>query len=114
MKYISEELSGPTVFKDAAKLDFDYVPKELPHRDEQLRNLARIFGQVLKSSISVNAFVKGNVGTGKTVMTKKFCSDFKEYGVQSGAAIETVHVNCRRRNTDSSVMLKIVTHFQES
>jgi cell division control protein 6 len=114
MKYISEELSGPTVFKAIDKLDFDYVPKELPHRDEQLRKLARIFGQILTSNISENAFIKGNVGTGKTVMTKKFCADFKKYAQDSGVALETVHVNCRRRNTDSSVMLKIVTHFQES
>ena len=114
MKYISEELSGPTVFKAMEKLDFDYVPKELPHRDEQLRKLARIFGQILTSNISENAFVTGNVGTGKTVMTKKFCGDFKKYAVESGVALETVHVNCRRRNSDSSVMLKIVTHFQES
>ncbi len=114
MKYISEELRGPTVFKAVEKLDFDYVPNELPHRDEQLRNLARIFGQVLKSNISANAFIKGNVGTGKTVMTKKFCMDFKEYFQQSGKALETVHVNCRRRNSDSSVILKIVTHFQKS
>lgn len=114
MKYISEELSGPTVFKAIEKLDFDFVPKELPHRDEQLRKLVRIFGQILKSNISENAFIRGNVGTGKTVMAKKFCMDFKKYSIDSGKALETVHVNCRRRNTDSSVMLKIVTHFQPS
>ena len=114
MKYISEELSGPTVFKAIEKLDFDYVPAELPHRDEQLRKLVRIFGQILKSNISENAFIKGNVGTGKTVMTKKFCMDFKKYSEDSGTALETVHVNCRRRNSDSSVLLKIVTHFQPS
>ena len=112
MKYISEELSGPTVFKAIKKLDFDFVPKELPHRDEQLRKLARIFGQILKSDLSENAFIKGNVGTGKTVMAKKFCMDFKKYLEDSGKALETIHVNCRRRNTDSSVMLKLVTHFQ--
>ncbi len=114
MRYISEELSGPTVFKAAEKLDFDYIPKDLPHRDDHLRKLVRIFGQILKSDISENAFLKGNVGTGKTVMAKKFCMDFKKYSQDSGKALETVHVNCRRRNTDSSVMLKIVSHFQPS
>lgn len=79
MRYISEELSGPTVFKAVEKLDFDYVPAELPNRNEQLRKLVRIFGQILKSNISENAFIKGNVGTGKTVMAKKFCIDFKKY-----------------------------------
>jgi cell division control protein 6 len=114
MKYISDELSGPSVFKDVNKLDFDYVPKDLLHRDEHLRKLVRIFGQILKSNISENVLIKGSVGTGKTVISKKFCSDFSQYANQYGKALETVRVNCHQRNTDSSVLLKLVTHFQPS
>lgn len=114
MKYISEELAGPTVFKAVDKLDFDYVPADLPHRDEQLRKLARIFGQIIKSNVSENVFIKGKVGTGKTAISKKFSVDFTKYATGLGKAIENVRVNCRRRNTDSSVLLKIVTHFQPS
>lgn len=114
MKYISDELSGPSVFKDINKLDFDYVPDELPHRDEHLRKLARIFGQILKSNVSENVLIKGSVGTGKTAISKKFCDDFNQYAQQFGKAIETVRVNCHQRNTDSSVLLKLVTYFQPS
>ena len=114
MRYISEELTGPTVFKALDKLDFDYVPAELPHRDEQLRKLARTFGQIIKSNISENVFITGRVGTGKTAISKKFAGDFSKYVLDLGKAIETVRVNCRRRNTDSSVLLKIVSHFQPS
>jgi cell division control protein 6 len=100
------------VFKDVKKLDFDYVPAELPHRDEELRKLARIFGQLIDSNISENVLIKGSVGTGKTAISKKFCEDFTKYAAQYNKAIETVRVNCHQRNTDSSVLLKIVTKFQ--
>jgi cell division control protein 6 len=114
MRYISDELSGPTVFKDVKKLDFDYVPDDLQHRDDQLRKLARIFGQILKSNVSENVLIKGSVGTGKTAISKKFCEDFEKYAEQYSKSIETVRVNCHQRNTDSSVLLKLVTHFQPS
>ncbi len=114
MKYISDELSKPSVIKDISKLDFDYVPGELPHRDEELRRLARIYGPLIKANISENVLIKGSVGTGKTAMSKKFCEDFTQYASQYNKAIETVRVNCHQRNTDSSVLLKIVSHFQPS
>ena len=114
MDYISAELGGPSVFKDINKLDFDFVPDELPNREEHLRKLVRIFGQILKSDISENVLIHGTVGTGKTAISKKFCTDFVKYARESGKAIETVRVNCHQRNSDSSVLLKIVTHFHPS
>jgi cell division control protein 6 len=112
MKYISDELSGPSVIKNINKLNFDYVPDELPHRDDDLRKLARIFGPLVQADTSENVLIKGSVGTGKTAISKKFCEDFGKYAAQYNKAIETVRVNCHQRNTDSSVILKIVTHFQ--
>src|SRR5207237_1362102 len=43
MSLVEEELGGPTVFKDLAKLDFDYVPDSLPGRDEAIRALSSIY-----------------------------------------------------------------------
>lgn len=114
MKYIDDAFKKSTVFKDQKKLDFDYVPKEIVHRDDHLRKLASIFKPVVTSNVSQNVLITGSVGTGKTVMSKKFCKDFREYSINLGKPLETVHVNCRRRKTDDSVLLKLVTHFQPS
>jgi cell division control protein 6 len=114
MDYIGEEMNKPTIFLDEEKLDFDYVPEELPHREDELKQLAKIFSPVLKRRVSENAFIHGRVGTGKTAMVKKFSRDFIKYGVEVGKPIETVHVNCRRRKTEASTMLKIIQHFQPS
>ncbi len=114
MKYIDDAFKKSTVFKDQKKLDFDYVPKEIVHRDDHLQKLASIFKPVVTSNVSQNVLITGSVGTGKTVMSKKFCKDFKEYSTNLGKPLETVHVNCRRRKTDDSVLLKLVNHFQPS
>ena len=33
--------TGPSVFKDRAKVSFDYVPQELPHRERSYRHTGR-------------------------------------------------------------------------
>lgn len=103
---------GKSVFKNYKVLDFDYVPKELPHRDSQLKRLFTIFSPIADSNVSQNAFLTGPTGTGKTVLSKKFCMEFQDFARKSGKNVQFVLVNCRQRNTENAVMLRILTHFQ--
>jgi cell division control protein 6 len=112
MSLVEEELGGPTVFKDLAKLDFDYVPDELPHRDEAIRFLARTYRGLTQGGTREHALVWGPVGTGKTVVTKRFCQDFAAVLAKKGRRMETVHVNCRRRKSAALAMLGILNHFE--
>ena len=107
---IEDELRSSSVVKDNAKLDFDYVPETLPHRDEQLRKLAQLFKPLL-SGVSQNAVIKGPVGTGKTVIAKKFCKKLVAVARCKGIIIECVHINCRKRSTDAMALLGILNHF---
>lgn len=103
---------GKSVFKNYKVLDFDYVPKELPHRDSQLKRLFTIFSPIADTNVSQNAFLTGPTGTGKTVLSKKFCMDFQDFARKSGKNVQFVLVNCRQRNTENAVMLRLLTHFQ--
>ncbi len=107
---IEDELMSSSVIKELNALDFDYIPDELPHRDKALKMLAQMFKPLL-SDISQNAVIKGPVGTGKTVMTKKFCKKLTNIGRKQGKDIEYVHINCRKRSTDAMALLGILTHF---
>ena len=107
---IERELSSSSVMKDLSKLDFDYVPDDLPHRDDQLRLLAQFFKPLL-SKVSQNVVIKGPVGTGKTAMAKKFCEKIVAIARKNGVIIESVHINCRKRSTDAMALLGILNHF---
>lgn len=109
---IEDELFSSSVIKDLHALDFDYVPEELPHRTEQLRRLAQMFKPLL-NDVSQNAVVRGPVGTGKTVIIKKFCSLFVNIARKQGKIIEYVHINCRKRSTDAMVLIGILNHFDQ-
>lgn len=112
MDYMNE-LSGKSVFKNLEKLSFDFIPKELPHRNEHLKKLARIFRTILTSDVTRNVLITGKVGTGKTVMTKHFCMNFQKFAIDNNKNIDYVFVNCRKRSTESMVMLKVMSHFQK-
>lgn len=110
MGIIEDELMSSSVIKNSNALDFDYVPDELIHRDEQLRFLAQMFKPLL-SSVPQNVVIKGLVGTGKTVIAKKFCNSLVTLARKQGRIIEYVHINCRKRSTDAMVLLGILNHF---
>jgi len=109
---IEDELFSSSVIKDLHILDFDYVPEELPHRTEQLRKLAQLFKPLL-SNIAQNALIRGPVGTGKTVLSKKFCQSLVSIARKQGKIIEYIHINCRKRSTDAMVLIGILTHFDQ-
>jgi len=109
---IEDELFSSSVIKDLHALDFDFIPEELPHRTEQLRKLAQIFKPLL-SGVSQNAVVRGPVGTGKTVITKKFCNSLVNVARKQSRIIEYVHINCRKRSTDSMVLIGVLNHFDK-
>ncbi|MCK4756875.1 MAG: AAA family ATPase [Thermoplasmata archaeon] len=101
------------IIKDPAKLSFDYVPQTLVHRDKEMQRLFSIFRQVVEGGLGQRAFLTGNVGTGKSVLSKRFCLDFQEWGNEKGKGMDFVVVNCRARNTPASVLLKIIDHFDK-
>ncbi len=107
---IEDELLSATVVKNPDILDFDYVPENIIHRDDKLKYLSQMFKPLL-SNVSQNAIIKGPVGSGKTVIAKKFCSTIRNIARKKGINIEYVHINCRKRSTDSMALLGILNHF---
>jgi len=109
-KIIEDELMSSSVIKNPDTLDFDYVPEDLLHREKSLRLLAQMFKPLL-SGVSQNVVITGSVGTGKTVIAKKFCNSIVKTARKKGRIIEYVHVNCRKRSTDAMVLLGVLNHF---
>ncbi|MBM4236941.1 MAG: orc1/cdc6 family replication initiation protein [Euryarchaeota archaeon] len=101
------------VFKDVSKLSFDYVPERLVHREAQMEKLWMLFRPVLEGGVSQTAFLIGSVGTGKTAASKRFCLDLVRAAQERGRAMDFIVVNCRQRNTETSVLLRLVSHFDE-
>lgn len=110
---IAGELGGRSPFRDRSVLSYDYLPKDLPGREEEMAKLARTFRGLLESGSPTNLLVMGAVGSGKTALSRRFCADFKDIAKTKGVNIEYTDVNCRRRSTEGAALLKVLTHFDE-
>lgn len=108
-----DSIQGRPIIRDHKALSFTYVPKELPHREEQMKRMFSIFKSVAESGVSQNVMLHGRVGTGKTALAKRFSMEFKEWAAGKNAAVEFEVVNCRRRTSNASVVLALTNHFDK-
>lgn len=107
--------AGPTVFLDEEKLDFDYVPEELPHREDVLTELTRTFRSVATGAKAQHASLEGPVGSGKTALARRFVADFREaVRKHSGRTLLTCYVNCRTDRTDTLALLTILRSLDKA
>lgn len=56
-----------TIFKNKSYIQTQYKPDSVPHRGEQIKQVASILAPVLRGERTSNLFVYGNTGTGKTL-----------------------------------------------
>ena len=101
---IFEQYLGSKIYRDREKLLPDYVPGELPHRDEQIKQLAVTLAPALNGSRPSNVFIYGLTGTGKTAVTKYVLRKLTEKG---NGKIEYVYINCRQNNTSYRVLAEL-------
>jgi cell division control protein 6 len=86
-----------SVFKDESKLDINYIPSRLPHREKEHRLLMEFFRFILScpEKMAQRVIITGEVGTGKTALAQRFGADITREANKRGVNFRYVHVNCR-------------------
>lgn len=86
-----------SVFKDETKLDINYIPYKLPHREKELRLLTEFFSFILHfpEKMAQRVVITGDVGTGKTALSQRFGADMTREANTRGINLRYIHVNCR-------------------
>ncbi len=96
-----------SIFVNRDVLRPDYIPDELPHREEQIAKLASILAPALKQSRPSNVFIYGLTGTGKTAVTKFVLRKLAEKARELGARVTVCYVNVRKDDTTYRVLLRL-------
>lgn len=86
-----------SVFKDESKLDINFVPSRLPHREREHRLLMEFFDFLLRcpERMAQRVIITGDVGTGKTALAQRFGADITSEANKKSLRLRYVHVNCR-------------------
>ena len=64
---IFESFDGNRIFKNKSVLQNSHKPEEIPHREEQIKQIASMLAPVLRGDKTSNIFLYGKTGTGKTL-----------------------------------------------
>jgi len=91
-------LSRSLIFKDRNKLSPYYIPKRLPHRDQQINMLLSIYGSMLRDIWRVYprfTQIVGATGTGKTCTAIRFGELISERAREEGVNLQHIYMNCK-------------------
>ncbi|NVM55501.1 MAG: hypothetical protein HWN66_17470 [Candidatus Helarchaeota archaeon] len=102
------------MFRDETKLEADYVPVELPHRDAAIQRLTQLFKSLVENpgDASKMVIITGPTGAGKTAVTKRVGAMIQELAEQNSIYLRYVHINLRQYNTSFMVLNRIIQHFK--
>ena len=64
---IFDNFDKNSIFKDKDTLQIKHTPSDIPHREEQIKQVASILAPVLRGERPSNLFLYGMTGTGKTL-----------------------------------------------
>src|SRR4030066_639502 len=100
-------VNGSGLFKDREVLRHDYLPANLPHREDQIRLLGETIAPVLKDARCSNVFIYGKTGTGKTAVTKYVLSHLEMKAKEYGSSVKFCYLNCRLTSSEYRVFASL-------
>ncbi|MDE1848563.1 MAG: orc1/cdc6 family replication initiation protein [Nanoarchaeota archaeon] len=95
---IFESFDKNTIFKDKTFLQINHQPSEIPHRDNQIKQIASILAPVLRGEKSSNLFLYGKTGTGKTLSIQYVRDELLKRAIgNTNFKLRIEYLNCKLR-----------------
>ncbi len=92
-----------SLFKNPLALDFDYVPKILPYREQEQRYIASCIKPLFQERNGKNLLLFGPSGIGKTVAVKNIFNEIEE----ETDDIIPLYINCWQKNSTYKILVDI-------
>ncbi|WP_232686798.1 Cdc6/Cdc18 family protein [Halobacterium zhouii] len=106
-------LSGEPIFDNKEVLRPSYTPHELPHRKEQINNMATILVAALRGETPSNVLIYGKTGTGKTASAKFVSQELEKTSQKYEVPCEVEYINCEVTDTQYRVLAQLANTFIE-
>ena len=100
---IFESFDKNNIFKNKSILQTDHQPKEILHRDEQIKQIALILAPVLKGDKPSNLFLYGKTGTGKTLSIQYVKESLlKRVKIGADFKLRVEYLNCKLKKVSDT------------
>lgn len=100
---IFDSFGKNNIFKDKTFLQINYQPEEIPHREEQISQIASILAPILRGEKSSNLFLYGKTGTGKTLSIQYVRDELLKRAIKNDAfRLRIEYLNCKLRKVSDT------------
>jgi len=106
-------LEGEPIFENKEVLRPSYTPRKLPHREEQINNMATILVTALRGETPSNILIYGKTGTGKTASAKFVSEELETTSEKYEVPCEVEYINCEVTDTQYRVLAQLANKFIE-
>jgi cell division control protein 6 len=106
-------LEGDPIFENKEVLRPSYTPRKLPHREEQINNMATILVTALRGDTPSNILIYGKTGTGKTASAKFVSEELESTSKKYEVPCEVEYINCEVTDTQYRVLAQLANKFVE-
>jgi len=106
-------LSGEPIFGNKEVLRPSYTPRQLPHREDQINNMATILVSALRGETPSNILIYGKTGTGKTASAKFVSEELESTSQKYEVPCEVEYINCEVTDTQYRVLARLANKFIE-
>jgi len=114
VNFFENFLEKKPIFKDKKILQTNFTPNTIPHRDEQIKQIAQILAPCLRLEKPSNLFVYGKTGTGKTVSIHFIKNQILQVAKEKKVPIKIFYINCKLKktaDTEYRLIAQIIREF---
>lgn len=95
--------SDESLFRNVVALDYDYIPKLIPYRENEQRIIANCIKPLFQNANGRNLLLYGNPGVGKTVACKHVLNELEE----ETDDILPIYINCWQKDSTYKSLVEI-------
>jgi len=114
VNFFENFLEKKPIFKDKTVLQTNFTPETIPHREEQIQQIAQILAPCLRLEKPSNLFIYGKTGTGKTVSTHFVKNKMLYVAKEKNIPIKILYINCKLKktaDTEYRLIAQIIREF---
>lgn len=112
--FFQDFLTKQSSFLNKEVLQSSYTPETVPHRDNEIKQIANILAPSLKLERPSNLFIYGKTGTGKTLTVKYVTKTLSEAAKEKKIPLRIIYLNCKLKkiaDTEYRLVAQIAREF---
>ncbi len=112
-EFFEDYIKKDSLFKDKKFLQSSYTPENIPHRDNEIKEIAGMLAPALKNEKPSNLFVYGKTGTGKTISVLHVIDKLNKISKDKNIGLKIFYLNCKLKKVADTEYRLIATLARE-